>query len=70
MSFLSCKEDFKKMAVAACCREGKLDETEKRLLDLARRKPSGRGDSDGSDLDWVLEGQKLGLALGLSFHPQ
>lgn len=56
MSFFSCKEDFKKMVVVVCCREGKLDEIEKCLLDLVRRRLFGRGDSDGSGLDWVLEG--------------
>lgn len=44
--------------------------TEKHLLDLARRRQSGEGDSDRSGLDWALEGKRLGLALGLALDPQ
>lgn len=51
------------MVVAMCCREGKSD----RALDLARRRSSGSGDSDGSGLDRALEGHtRPGLGTVLS----
>lgn len=51
------------MVVTVCCREGKSHRTEKRLLDVARRRPSARGNTDGGGLDWALVGQRLGPGL-------